>query len=157
MFVSQKTKDTLIFMIPIMYVVSIILAIMGHGFIGIFSSVIITAIQLFLGLVSGDKVDRKLVWVLVIGFIIVHGGGLVGAVYYHHQFQNNPPSFLIMGMHPSWFYFMVVYWLGSFIYQSFALVALQDLWLPQEKWDQFLADIKEAQLTSESATVEESQ
>ena len=58
--ISQKTKDFLIFMIPVLYVISILAALAGHGFIGIFAPILITGIQLFLGLLSGDTVDKKL-------------------------------------------------------------------------------------------------
>lgn len=143
MTVNQKTKDFLIMMIPILYIVAIVVAVLGKGFIGIFAPILITGIQLFLGLISGNKVDKKMVWILVIGFLLVHGGGMFGSVFYYLKYMNDVPDILIMGMHPSWFYFMMVYWLGSFLYLSISLVLLKDSWLSQEKWDNFTNKIKE--------------
>lgn len=151
--ISQKMKDLLIILIPILFIVSIVMAINGNGFWGILAPVLITGILTFLGLITGDTINIKMVLILVIGFLIVHGGGIVGSVYYHTKHLTEAPSQLIMGLHPSWFHFMIVYWLGSFIYQAVAFVLLKDTWLPDEKWDNFVKKIDSAQSSNNKERV----
>ncbi|MGP6138647.1 MULTISPECIES: hypothetical protein [unclassified Jeotgalibaca] len=140
--IKERTSDFLVFLIPVMFIVAITLALSGRGLWGIYPAIAVTGIQLFMGLIEGDKIPKKSFWILVIGFLIIHGGGMTGMIYYYYQFGNTAPDFLIMGMHPSWFYFVVVYWLGSLLYQAGFLILMKDQWLSQEKWDNFLEEIK---------------
>lgn len=136
--VQEKTSDVLIFLIPILYVVAIIFGLLGSGFTGIFVAMAITGIQLFLGLIQGDEIPKKSFWILVVGFLIIHAGGMIGMIYYHNIYGNTAPDFLLLGMHPSWFYYIVVYWMGSALYQAIAFILLKDVWLSQARWDDFV-------------------
>ena len=140
--VRQRTLDFLVFLIPVLFIVAIVFALSGKGLWGIYPAIAITGIQVFLGLVEKDKISTKSFWILVIGFLLIHGAGMTGMIYYYYQFGNNIPDFLIWGMHPSWFYFVIVYWLGSLIYEAGFLVIMKDSWLSQEKWDNFISEIQ---------------
>lgn len=141
--IKDSVIDILVFLIPALFIASIYFALNGSGLLGIYPAMLITSIQAFLGLVEGDEIPKKSFWILVIGFSIIHIAGMTGMIYYYFEFANTAPDFLIMGMHPSWFYFVVVYWIGSFAWQAGFLYVMKDTWLPQEKWDNFVKEVNE--------------
>lgn len=142
--VRERTIDLLVFSIPVLFVLAIFFALQGRGLVGIYPAMLITGVQAFLGLVEGDKIPKKSFWILVVGFLIIHAAGMTGMIYYYVEFGNSAPDFLIWGMHPSWFYFVIVYWLGSTIWEAGFLYAMKDTWLPQERWDNFVREVNES-------------
>lgn len=151
--ISNSLQDKLILFLPILWIGMILFVYLDLGFIGMYLSIIHGMINALLGLVEGEKVNKKLFFVFVIGWGILMFAAITGMTYYYNFFGNEVPTFTILGMHPSSFYFYIVCWMGNLAYLSGFLYFFRDTWLSEEKWNTFVEYA--ASLHSESKLMDE--
>ncbi|UUX35077.1 hypothetical protein [Fundicoccus culcitae] len=136
--ISNSLKDKLVLFLPVLWIAMIVFVYMDLGFVGMYLTIIHGMINVILGLAEGEKINKKLSWIFVVGWGILMFVAITGMIYYYYYFGNNIPSFTIMGMHPSAFYFYAICWIGNLVYLGGFLYIFKDTWLPEKKWNDFV-------------------
>lgn len=153
---SGKVKDKLIIAIPILLFSAVVLALSEKGLLSIYLVIAIDCILFILGLTEGEYINKKLVFILLFGWLAIILVGITGMIYYYNLYGNNTPNFTLLGMHPSFFYMIIFFWIGNLLYISLGLLLLRDIWLSQEKWDKFVETINLSS-SEENIVTEESE
>ena len=135
---TDKSKDIAVLSIAILWAVIIIVAVMGYGFEAMFIGVIIVSLHFVLGLSEDEIINKKLFYGIYLFWAIQFGIGLSGMIYFSKLYGDNIPETLIFTMHPSYFFDVAFYWLGTLFTIGVGLYRLKDVWLPQERWDSFV-------------------
>ena len=142
---SQSKQDALWLTYAALWVVITILALTGLGYYAIFFSVIVIALPMVNGLVDNGKMNDFLFKRLFLVWLIQFCIGTILMVYFEITIGESQPPFLILGMHPSFFCWITFYWSFSVITINGTLALYRDVWLSDERWNQFFKDIgKEA-------------
>lgn len=136
--ISEKTKDKLVLLLPVLWIIMILSVYFEIAFMGMYVAIIHAAINVTLGLAEGEKINKKLFLVFVIGWSLVMTISVYGMVHYYNAFGNTVPTFTILGLHPSAFFLYVGYWLSNFVYLAGFFYFFRKTWLPDEKWDNFV-------------------
>ncbi|SHJ89262.1 hypothetical protein SAMN02745751_03652 [Dethiosulfatibacter aminovorans DSM 17477] len=151
--IKEKTKDIMVLMLPVFWVLIIIFVYNGIALYGMYLAIAIATVSIILGLSEGEKINNKLFITLCVGWVILMTVSVTGMIYYYNLFGNDAPSFTILGMHPSGFFLYIVYWLGNLLFLSLNLYRLKDIWLPEKKWDNFVEYAKTIQVNQTKSTL----
>ncbi len=109
-------------------------------FIALFIMIGIMLLMLYRGSMHKGKVNKQF-YMITIVWGIVWAVGFIFAQYYAVKFKGQMPSFTIMGVHPSFAWIMICYWLVGTAVLLLGFYFKSDLWLNQKQWDEFLAAI----------------
>lgn len=133
-----KDKSTfLMVLIGVLWVVITIMGWTGYWFPAMFLGIILMLIHMMMGAAKNGKLHSKLllypflVWAVlwVISF---------GMSYYHgNLFAGRMPEFTILGLHPSFSWTVLTYWIGGVLTLNLGFILYKDLWLSNEEWADF--------------------
>ena len=149
--ITEKTKDRLVLLLPVLWLFVIVFVYISKGLYSMYLGTAIAAVSVVLGLSEGEKMNKKLFMNLLVGWLVVMLVSVTGMIYYYEYFGEAAPTFTLLGMHPSGFFLLIGYWLGNYVYLSLTFYRLSEIWLPQERWDNFVNYAKSIQDSKESA------
>ena len=109
-------------------------------YIAIFLTIGVMLLMLYRGSMHKGKVNMQfymvsIVWgiVWVVGFIL--------AQYHTVAFKGKMPAFTIFGVHPSFAWIMIFYWILGTGVILLGFYFKSDLWLSQSQWDEFVESV----------------
>lgn len=141
---SDERKDVYVILISIIWMLYIVFALADFGFYALFLVVVQVYLHIMLGLAENETVNKQMIYKLVIPFTLNFVIGIGGMIYYNQKFGSAQPDFLILGMHPSFFFCVVFYWLGSLATMGVGLYLLRNTWFPKKRWEDFVEMIDKA-------------
>jgi len=136
---DSKRVDHLMIIIALGWVMVIAMTLAGKGFAAMYVSVVIISAHMLIGFSHNGTINRKLFANPFLSWLITFTVGIVGMQYFAFLYGDMRPSFLILGMHPSYFFELCFYWLAGILTISLGLYKRRDLWLSEEDWNHFLS------------------
>ncbi|MCC8025892.1 MAG: hypothetical protein LIP16_11415 [Clostridium sp.] len=136
---DSKRVDHLMIIIALGWLLVIIMTLGGQGFAAMYVSVIIISAHMLVGFSHNGMVDKRLFFYPFLGWLITFTAGIAGMQYFAFLYGDSRPDFLILGMHPSFFFELGFYWIAGILTLSAGLYKRRDLWLSEEDWSEFLS------------------
>jgi len=121
------------------------LAWSGHWYAGLFSLLVLMATYALLGIAHKGRISRRLLSVPLLSWLVIWGGAFGIAQHYAVRFAGGPPEFTIMGLHPSFAWIVIAYWLVGTLVMTLGFYWHRDAWLSEARWQQFLDDVRDAE------------
>lgn len=115
---------------------------MGTWFIGMISSVILMLLYMMLGASKGGKLSKKLFLYPLLSWAVLWSVGFCFSKYYADVFAGKMPDFIILGLHPSFSFTILTYWIGGVLTLTVGFYFFSDNWLSDEDWDNFKKKIE---------------
>ena len=104
-------------------------------------AVVIMFLYMVLGARRNGKLDTTFLVYPLLCFAVLWIIAFHYAQVYSIMFHDMPPTFTIMGFHPSFFWIVVPYWLGGVATLAVGFYFLRDRYLTPEDWEAFKAKI----------------
>lgn len=133
-----KKVDLFMFLIAIGWLLVIGLTLAEKGFMAMYVSAGIISLHFLIGLAHNGSINKKLFISPFLSWITTFLIGIVGMQYFAFLYGDSVPSFLILGMHPSYFFELAFYWIAGIFTISLGMYKQRDLWLSEEDWKCFL-------------------
>jgi hypothetical protein len=138
-------KDTTPFhiIIGLCFLLIPILCMTGYWFPCFYIATFVIALYMLLGSLKKGKVDAVFLLFPICTFFVTWVVGFTLAQQDAVQFLGRAPDYTILGFHPSFFWIMLLYWIGGFIILATGLFKLRDHWLAPDEWEAFRTKIIE--------------
>lgn len=136
---ESKCVDGIMLAIAVVWVISMAMTYFGHGFAAMYLTPVIIAGHFLVGLAHKGKIKKKLLFYPFLAWLIVFVIGIIGMQYFTFLYGDEVPAFLILGLHPSYFFELACYWIGGLLTISLGIYKYRDEWLSEDEWDEFLA------------------
>jgi len=140
---SEKASTGVILVSTLCWLAIAIFGVLGKGQIGMYFTVILSCCYPILGTRAAGEVDNKLLFYPIVLWAIAQFICIIGMNYYEALFRGVKPSFTILGMHPSYAFVAIFFWLLSVATWSVGIYVMRKNWLSQERWDSFLKKIND--------------
>jgi hypothetical protein len=115
----------------------------GLWFPALFVLLALLLVYGLLGSMHRGRFDLPLVLFPSFLWLVLWGIGFWLGNHYAELFEGGRPDFTILGFHPSFAAIIVFYWTIPTLLMGFGFAAVKDRWLSQEKWEEFLRQVKE--------------
>lgn len=138
----KKKRTGVVLLIGALWIVITVLGWKGLYLPGMILGVALIFLHLILGCSHQGKTNRSFlvfpfgVWAVlwIVSFVL--------ADYYGKSFAGKMPDFTILGLHPSFAWTVLTYWLGGFVVLAVGFAVLKDKWMSDQQWDDFLKKIE---------------
>ncbi len=114
------------------------LTLAEKGFIAMYVSTGIVSLHFLIGLAHNGNINKKLFVYPFLSWLTTFLIGIAGMQHFAFLYGDSVPSFLILGIHPSYFFELAFYWIGGILTISLGIYKRRDLWLSEEDWKCFL-------------------
>jgi len=137
-----KYRTHVVLAMTVLWVAITLCGWFGKWYVGLFLSVLLMLLHMMLGAAQKGILSKKLLMYPLLTWALVWGGGFYMAKLNSDAFMNIPPSYTILGFHPSFAWIILCYWIGGVLTLTLGLVKYKDLWLSDTDWDDFIKTVK---------------
>jgi hypothetical protein len=123
--------------IGICFIVIPILCMTGYWFPCFYIATLVIALYMLLGSLRKGRVDPVFFLFPICSFFVCWIIGFYLAQRDALLFFDRIPDHTILGFHPSFFWIVLLYWIGGIVILGAGLFALRDRWLPADEWEAF--------------------
>jgi len=128
-----KYRTHVVLAMTVLWVAITLCGWFGKWYVGLYLSVLLMLLHMMLGAAQKGILSKKLLMYPLLTWALVWGGGF---------YMNIPPSYTILGFHPSFAWIILCYWIGGVLTLTLGLVKYKDLWLSDTDWDDFIKTVK---------------
>jgi len=127
----------------ILWLATTALAWTGHWFPALFVLLLLLATYATLAATRNGHTDLRLLLFPTLPWIALWGATFAFAQHYANEFANRPPDFSILGLHPSFAWIVLAYWLGGALLMTVGYYWKRDEWLSKKRWDEFVRSVND--------------
>lgn len=139
---SDKNVSAVMVIIALLWIIIMIFGVTGNGGIGLYFTVALTCAYAVLGTVQKGNISKKLLIYPIGVWALAQVICIIGMNYYEALFRGIRPTFTILGMHPSYAFVVIFFWLAGVATWSVGLWIYRKEWLSASVWDDFINEIK---------------
>jgi len=103
--------------------------------------VVLMFVHMFLGVARKGVVSGLFLVYPLLAWGVLWGASFVLSKHYSDAFAGQMPAFTILGLHPSFAWTVLTYWIGGMLTLTVGFMLLRSEWLSDKDWDEFLAAI----------------
>jgi hypothetical protein len=137
-----KYRTHVVLAMTVLWVAITLCGWFGKWYVGLFLSVLLMLLHMMLGAAQKGILSKKLLMYPFLTWGVVWSVGFYMAKMNSDAFMNIPPSYTILGFHPSFAWIVLCYWIGGVLTLTLGLVKYKDLWLSDTDWDAFITTVK---------------
>ena len=137
-----KYRTHVVLAMTVLWVAITLCGWFGKWYVGLYLSVLLMLLHMMLGAAQKGILSKKLLMYPLLTWGLVWGVGFYMAKLNSDAFMNIPPSYTILGFHPSFAWIILCYWIGGVLTLTLGLVKYKDLWLSDTDWDDFIKTVK---------------
>lgn len=135
-------KTAIIIIIGFLWMTITVLGWKGYYMAGMYLGVLLMLLHMMLGTAKQGKLSLKMfIYPLCIwGVLWCMSFGL--SKFYADMFTGTIPDFKILGLHPSFAWTVITYWLGGVATLTLGFIVFKDEWLSEKDWKKFKEKIQ---------------
>lgn len=140
----MRTNQTVVVaLIAILWVVVTTMGSTGYWFPGLLLAVPLIALHAILGVAHEGRASWRLVTWVILPWALTWIVAFVAAQRFAADRLEGAPPFTILGMHPSFAWIVILYWLVASLITCAGFILLADDWLDEDRWKTFRTRIAE--------------
>lgn len=139
----QSRSTVLVALGALLWVATTALAWVGHWYAGLFALLALIATYALLGIAHKGRISGRLLWFPLLVWLAIWAGTFALAQHYAARFAQGPPDFTIFGLHPSFAWIVIAYWLIGTLVMVLGFYWRRDAWLSEDRWQEFLDAVRE--------------
>ncbi len=133
----------------LLWLLMVVLAGTGYWLAGLYVLLLLLLVYGILGTSHKGRFDLRLALFPTGVWLLSWAGAFGLGEYFARAYDSGVPGFTIFGFHPSFAAIIVLFWVFPTLLMGFGFEAVKDRWLSQQRWDDFLARLREASSGSE--------
>lgn len=142
--VKLREKTTsLVILTTILWIFITICGWKEQHILGMILGVFLMLVYMSLGAANQGVLNKKFFVYPLIIWSILWILSFILSNYYAKLFTGTIPSFTIVGLHPSFAWTMITYWIGGVLTLTLGFVLYKDLWFSNEDWEDFKNKIEQ--------------
>lgn len=134
----SKHRDIIVSLIAVLWFVCIITGTSGHYVFGMCAGVVLMLLHMVLGTAKNGVVPKKFLLYPLLVWAALWLASFIFSGHYGTMYGNDMPAFTVFGFHPSFAPTIFLYWIGGMLTLNLGLYLLQDEWLSEKDWEDFL-------------------
>jgi len=150
--IDLKGKETFLnVLLALLWIVITLLGATGHYLAGMLTGVVLMLIYMMLGASKDGKLNTSFFFYPLLAWAVLWILSFILSDYYSAVFAGRKPDFTILGLHPSFAWTVLTYWIGGMVTLGYGYSKLARYWLTDEDWKAFkekIAKLKESNETS---------
>jgi len=140
--VTRKHKETMLVVLSgFLWLATTGLAWAGLWFPALFVLLALIATYATLAVTHNGRTDIRLLLFPILPWIALWAATFALAEYHANAFAGGPPDFAIFGLHPSFAWIVLAYWLGGALVMTLGYYWKRDIWLTNERWEEFVRSV----------------
>jgi hypothetical protein len=148
--IDLKDKETFLnVLLALLWAVITILGATGHYLAGMLFGVVLMLIYMMLGASKNGKLNKDLFIYPLLAWAVLWILSFILSDYYSAMFAGKKPDFTILGLHPSFAWTVLTYWIGGMVTLGYGFRKRADCWLSDEDWKAFKEKIAKLKGTDE--------
>ena len=140
---AERTESLLVIASALLWLAMVGLAATGHWLAALYSLLPLLLIYGVLGSSHKGKFDLRLMAFPTLIWIVSWAAAFGIGNYYFEVFSGQHPDFTVLGFHPSFAAFVILFWVVPTLLMGFGFEAVKDRWLSRERWDDFVRRVSE--------------
>jgi hypothetical protein len=137
------TETLLIVCSAVLWLLMVALAACGNWLGGLYVLLGLLLVYGVLGSSHKGRFDLRIVVFPTLIWLICWAAAFGLGEYFARLYQGGAPAFTILGFHPSFFAIITLFWIIPTLLMGFGFEMIRDRWLSQERWDAFVAGLRE--------------
>ena len=136
--IDLKGKETFLnILLALLWVLITILGATGHYLAGMITGVVLMLIYMMLGASRNGKLNTSFFIYPLLPWAILWILSFILSDYYSAVFAGVKPDFTILGLHPSFAWTVLTYWIGGMVTLGYGYKKQSKYWLSDEDWNAF--------------------
>lgn len=152
---SRKIETLLMIASGALWLAMVVLAGTGHWLAALYVLLGLLLVYGTLGSSHKGRFDLRLVAFPSLVWILMWAAAFALGNHYAEAFAGRHPDFTIFGFHPSFAAIIVLFWVVPTLLMGFGFEAMKDRWLSQERWDDFVRRVHDAEAKVQHADADE--
>lgn len=141
---KARTIETLLIVTSgLLWLLMVALAGAGHWLAGLYVLLALLLVYGVLGSAHRGRPDLRLVAFPTAVWLVCWAAAFGLGEYFARLYEGGVPAFTILGFHPSFFAIITLFWIVPTLLMGFGFEMIRDRWLSQERWDAFVAGLRE--------------
>lgn len=138
--VSRK-RSAIMVLIALLWLGITALGMMKQFLPAMILGVVLMFLHMFLGVARKGKVSIPFLVYPLLSWAVLWGASFILSKHYSDAFAGQMPAFTILGLHPSFAWTVLTYWIGGMLTLTLGFMFFRSQWLSDADWDEFLAKI----------------
>lgn len=134
---SEPLNTALVIATALAWATLTALGLLGFGFSAMFVGLALLSIYAVQGLAHHSRVSRRAIVYPVVPWVAIWAAGFALSRYHADAFAGQRPDFTVLGLHPSFAWTVLAYWIGGVLTLSVGFVLRRDDWLSESDWRRF--------------------
>ena len=148
--IDLRGKETFLnVLLALLWVVITILGATGHYLAGMLTGVVLMLIYMMLGASKNGKLNTSFFMYPLLSWAVLWILTFILSDYYSAVFAGKQPDFTILGLHPSFAWTVLTYWIGGMLTLGYGYMKLAKCWLSDEDWKAFKEKIAKLKASNE--------
>ena len=148
---ANRIETLLVVASAVLWLLMVGLAGAGQRFAGLYVLLGLLLIYGVLGASHKGRFDLRLVAFPTLIWLVMWAAAFWLGNHFAEAYAGQQPEFTVFGFHPSFAAIVVLFWIVPTLLMGFGFEAVKDRWLSQERWDAFVAQMRDAPDTSDEA------
>jgi hypothetical protein len=135
-------RTGIIVLIGILWIVITVLGWKNYAMAGMYLGVVLMLLHMMLGAANNGRLSSRMFLYPLLVWAVLWCLSFFLSRYHADLFAGRVPDFTIVGLHPSFAWTVITYWLGGVATLTVGFILLQDEWLSEKDWNAFKEKIK---------------
>ena len=137
----SRERTGMLVMIAVLWLVIMFLGWQGQFVAAMVLGVILMLLHMMLGVAHKGKLSKKFFIYPLLSWSVLWILSFILSKVFSDKFAGMMPTFTVTGLHPSFAPTFYLYWFGGMLTLSLGMYILQDHWLSQEQWAEFVREV----------------
>lgn len=148
--IDLKGKETFLnVLLAVLWAVITVLGATGHYLAGMLAGVVLMLIYMMIGASKNGKLSTNFFVYPLLAWAVLWALSFILSDYYSALFAGKKPGFTILGLHPSFAWTVLTYWIGGMVTLGYGFRKQAKYWLSDEEWKAFREKIAKLKGTNE--------
>jgi hypothetical protein len=140
---AKKAETLLVIISGLLWLLMVGAAGAGHWLAGLYVLLALLLVYGVLGSSHKGRFDLRIVAFPTLVWLFCWAAAFGLGEYFARLYEGGVPAFTILGFHPSFFAIITLFWIIPTLLMGFGFELIRDRWLSQERWDAFVAGLRE--------------
>jgi hypothetical protein len=133
----DKLNTPLVVLTALLWVALTVMGWTGLGYEAMFVGLVLLFVYLVQGMARRGRLRWRLLAFPLVPWLLLWALSFALSRHFADAFAGQRPDFTILGLHPSFAWTVLTYWIGGVLTLSVGFAVRRDDWLSQADWDDF--------------------
>ncbi len=139
----KKLTTPLMIVTACLWGATTIMGWLGLGFEALFPALLLLFLYAVLGSAKGGRLSTGYIIYPLVAWLAVWAASFILSEHHARMYEGRLPELTILGLHPSFAWTVLLYWVGGVLTLTVGFYIKRDDWLSKADWEAFKENIAE--------------